>query len=416
MIAAPLSVETPLEEHVPSHAPAPAAFIGSGAYRRPSYGRNHPLAIPRVSLTFDLLRAYGALPDGEIVQARKAADFELEWFHTREYVAAIKRAEALGRVRHEHRERHRIGTLENPFFDRLFSTPATAAGASVQAAEAVLAGRVAFNPAGGMHHAGPDAAQGFCYFNDVVLAVIRLRRAGLRVAYVDIDAHHCDGVEAAFARDPEVLTVSLHMDTGYAYPGRGGGLDDAGSLDSRYTTVNVPLPRDVNDAEYRMVVEEVVPRAFARFLPDAVVLQAGTDMIGGDPLGKWRLATETFLHAAGVVIAAAPRHANGTVALMATGGGGYHPILLARAWTGLWGLLSGRDLPEAIPADGQVLLRAVGWESDDADGDGDLALEETARHAARLYASRLDGPPASNVRPHLAALREQVLEHPFLRR
>jgi acetoin utilization protein AcuC len=416
LITAPACVETALDGHVPLYAPARAAFIGSGAYRRPSYGRNHPLAIPRVSLTFDLLRAYGALADDEIVQARKAADFELEWFHTRDYVAAIRRAEALGRVAHEHRERHRIGTLENPFFDRLFSTPATAAGASIQAAEAVLEGRLAFNPAGGMHHARPDAAQGFCYFNDVVLAVIRLRRAGLRVAYVDIDAHHCDGVEAAFARDPQVLTVSLHMDTAYGYPGSGGGLGDCGSPDSGHTAVNVPLPRDVNDAEYRMLVEEVVPRAFARFRPDAVVLQAGTDMIAGDPLGKWRLATETFLHAAGVVIAVAPRHANGTAAMMATGGGGYHPILLARAWTGLWGLLSGRDLPEAMPAGGQSLLRAVGWESDDDEDDGDMAAEQAGRRAARLYTSRLDGPPASSVRPHLAALRERVLEHPLLRR
>lgn len=392
-----------------------AVFIGSGRYRRPSYGRNHPLAIPRVSLTCDLLQAYGALSPDEVVPARKAADYELEWFHTREYVAAIKRAEALGRVRLEHRERHRLGTLENPYFDGFFTTPATATGASIQAAEALLSGRLAFNPAGGMHHARPDAAQGFCYFNDVALAIIRLRRAGLRVAYVDIDAHHCDGVEAAFRNDPDVLTVSLHMDTSYAYPGVGGRIDDAGSHESAYTAINVPLPCDVNDAEYRMLVETVVPRAFARFRPDAVVLQAGTDTISGDPLGKWRLSTETFLHAAGVVLAEAPRHTDGGPALMATGGGGYHPILLARAWAGLWGLLSGRSLPEAIPPQAEAVLRAVAWDAGD-EADDDAAGEDAARSHARLYTSRLDAPAPSRVRPPLAALRERVLEHPYLRR
>jgi acetoin utilization protein AcuC len=383
-----------------------ATFIGSGQYRRPSYGRNHPLAIPRVSLTVDLLNAYGALAPDELVQARKAADFELEWFHTRDYVAAIKRAEVLGRVRHGHRERHRLGTLENPYFEQFFTTPATATGASVQAAEAVLAGRVAFNPAGGMHHARPESAQGFCYFNDVALGIIRLRRAGLRVAYVDIDAHHCDGVEAAFVGDPNVLTVSVHMDTSYAYPGAGGRLEDAGHPESGHTAINVPLPRDVSDAEYRLLFEAIIPLAFERFQPDAVVLQAGTDMIAGDPLGKWRLATQTFLHAAKVVLDVAPRHPDGTPALMATGGGGYHPLLVARAWTGLWALLSGRALPPAIPPEGEVLLRAVTWEADDEE---DEALRE------RLFTSRLDEPSTAPVRPHLLALRDRVIAHPFLR-
>ncbi len=397
-----------------SRGPAPrAVFIGSGQYRRPSYGRNHPLAIPRVSLTFDLLAAYDALAANEIVQARKAADHELEWFHTREYVAAVKRAEAVGRVRHEHRERHRLGTLENPYFDQFFTTPATATGASIQAAEAVLEGRVAFNPAGGMHHARPDAAQGFCYFNDAALAIVRLRRAGLRVAYVDIDAHHCDGVEAAFGHDRDVLTVSLHMDTSYAYPGVGGRLDQAGTPESGYTTVNVPLPRDVNDAEYRMLVADIVPRAFARFRPDAVVLQAGTDMIGGDPLGKWHLATETFLHAAEVVLEAAPRHSRGGPALMATGGGGYHPILLARAWAGLWALLACRALPEAIPAAGEALLRAVGWRAEEADDDE--SARGSAERAARMYVSRLDAPAMPAVRAYALALRDRVRAHPMLR-
>jgi acetoin utilization protein AcuC len=380
----------------------PARFIGSGRHRRRAYGRNHPLAIPRVALARDLIEAYGAITPGEVVAARKAADFELEWFHARDYVAAIKRAEQIGKVKPEYRERYALGTLENPYFDHFFTTPATATGASIQAAGEVLAGRVAFNPAGGMHHARPARAQGFCYFNDPVLAVTCLRRASWRVLYVDIDAHHCDGVEDAFREDPGTLTLSLHMDTAYAYPGRGGRLEDAGSVAAGHTTVNVPLPRALTDAEYQLVFDTVWPNVLERFRPDAIVLQAGTDMLAGDPLGKWRCATQTFLAVCARIVGDAPRHGDGTPRVLATGGGGYHPLLVARAWTGLWGILSGRQLPEALPAAGAALLRGVEWEHD-----------EEAFPAEPLLRARVDEVVSDSIRGEVRALAERVLAHPF---
>jgi acetoin utilization protein AcuC len=380
----------------------PARLIGPGRYRRRAYGANHPLAIPRVALARDLIEAYRAITPGEVVAARKAADFELEWFHARDYVAAIKRAEQTGKVKPEYREQYALGTLENPYFDHFFTTPATATGASIQAAEEVLAGRVAFNPAGGMHHARPARAQGFCYFNDPVLAVMCLRRAGWRVLYVDIDAHHCDGVEDAFREDPGTLTLSLHMDTAYAYPGRGGRLEDAGSAAAGHTTVNVPLPHALTDAEYRVVFDTVWPNVLARFRPDAIVLQAGTDMLAGDPLGKWRCATQTFLSVCARIVDDAPRHADGTPRVLATGGGGYHPLLVARAWTGLWGILSGRRLPEALPAAGAALLRGVEWEHD-----------EEASPTEPLLRARVDEVVSDSIRAEVRALAERVLTHPF---
>lgn len=381
-----------------------ACFVGSTRYRRRAYGRNHPLAIPRVALALDLIEAYGAITPAERLEARVAADFELEWFHDREYVAAIRRAEVLGRVKQTYRERYQLGTLENPYFDQLFTTPATATGASIQAAEQVLAGRIAFNPAGGMHHARPGRAQGFCYFNDPVLGVMRLRRAGWRVLYVDIDAHHCDGVEAAFRDDAETLTLSFHMDTDYAYPNRGGRVTDRGTAESGYTTVNVPLPRGLTDGEYLHVFEAVWPRVLERFRPDAIVLQAGTDMLAGDPLGKWRCTTQTFLAVAGRVVESAPRHADGTPRLLVTGGGGYHPLLVARAWTGLWALLSGRTLSTAIPERGIEVLRRVGWDQDE---------EETFTES--LLHSRLDGPLDGTIRDDVRQIALRVLDHPLLR-
>jgi acetoin utilization protein AcuC len=381
-----------------------ACFVGSTRYRRRAYGTNHPLAIPRVALALDLIEAYGAITPAERLRARVAADFELEWFHDREYVAAIRRAEVLGRVKQTYRERYQLGTLENPYFDQLFTTPATATGASIQAAEQVIAGRIAFNPAGGMHHARPGRAQGFCYFNDPVLGVMRLRRAGWRVLYVDIDAHHCDGVEAAFRDDADTLTLSLHMDTDYAYPNRGGHLTDRGTAESGYTTVNVPLPRALTDGEYLLVFDSVWPRLRERFQPDAIVLQAGTDMLAGDPLGKWHCTTQTFLAVAERIVESAPRHADGTPRLLVTGGGGYHPLLVARAWTGLWAILSGRALSAAIPDRGAEVLRRVGWDRDE---------EESFTES--LLRSRLDGPADGTIRDEVRAVARRVLEHPLLR-
>lgn len=377
-----------------------AVFLYAERFRRRAYGRNHPLAIPRVALTLDVVRAYGAIDAGELLEARAATDAELEGFHTRAYVAALRGAEARGHATPQDRARHALGTVENPWFDGMFSAPATAGGASVQCAEAVLAGRMAFNPAGGMHHAQPDRAQGFCFVNDVVLGIQALRRQGQRVLYVDIDAHHGDGVEAAFRDDPGTFTLSLHMDTAYAYPGRGGRFEDQGSPSGGYTTLNLPLPPGTGDAAYLHVLRAAWNAVVARFRPDCVVLQAGADAITADPLGRLALTTQGFLEAVDHVIRAAPRHADGTPRLMVTGGGGYHPLVVARAWTGVWGLLSGRDLPAALPYAARALLAAVEWELDDGEDDREW-----------LLASRLDPPHAGQVDAAARGLVARLATH-----
>ncbi len=374
-------------------ATRPAVFVGAAHYRRPSYGHNHPLAIPRVALAFDVIKAYNALTAAEFVRSRAASVAELTAFHTRAYVDAVKRSEAFGRVRAQDRARHQLGTLENPYFPGLFYTPALATGGSLLAAEAVLAGRHAFSPAGGMHHAAPDQARGFCYFNDVVLAILRLREAGLRVLYLDIDAHHGDGVEAAFWEDTRVMTVSLHMDTAYAYPFQGGALTDEGGPSARGFALNVPLPRAIHDAEYRVVFEALWEPIVQRFRPDAVVLQTGTDALWADPLGRFCLSTSGFLGIVERVIATG-------LPVLATGGGGYHPLVLARAWTGVWALLSGRVLPVALPPEASAALRAVGWGED-----------EDEPYYEGLFTSRLEPREERPVRPEIHALARAVSRH-----
>lgn len=379
-----------------------ATLIAAARYRRHSYGSNHPLGIPRVSLTVDLIRAYGALGETELLSGRKATVAELEGFHTREYIAALQRCEALGKVLDRYRRAHNIGNLENPYFPGFFSTPAVASGSSIQAAEQLLAGRMAFNPAGGMHHGMPNEARGFCYINDPVLGILRLREAGLRVLYLDIDAHHGDGVEYAFRDEPEVMTVSLHMDTEYAYPFQGGHIADHGP---HANAVNLPLPRGTNDSEYRLAFERVWPRVLEVFRPDAVVLQTGTDILMPDPLGKFRISTRLFLSLVQRVVDDSPRHADGTPKFMAVGGGGYHPLVLARCWTGVWAILSGRTLPEAMPPAGEALLREVDWDQD-----------EDEDYFEDLFRSRLDPDQAGAVRPECEAMLQRLQdEHPIFR-
>lgn len=379
-----------------------AVLIGAARYRRHSYGSNHPLGIPRVSLTLDLIQAYGALTGQEFRVSRPATSAELEWFHTREYIAALRQCEAEGKVPHRYRQRHNIGNFENPYFPGFFNTPATAAHGSILGAEMLLEGAVAFSPAGGMHHARADAARGFCYINDPVLAIMRLRREGLRVLYVDIDAHHGDGVEAAFVGDRGVTTLSLHMDTAYAYPFTGGGAGDTGP---RGNAVNLPLPQGVNDDEYRYAFERLWPAALEGSRAEAVVLQAGTDILAPDPLGKFRISTQLFLEVVARVLADAPTHPGGTPRLLVLGGGGYHPLVLARCWAGVWGLLSGRDLPESIPAAGEALLRSVDWD-----------MDEDEDYFEGLFTRRLDLAQPGEVRAELRERVGQLLDtHPRLR-
>ena len=216
-------------------------FIGSDIYRGSSYGGWHPLAIPRVSTVIDLARALEWLPAAQYRTSPRAKPAALTAFHTPDYVAALMRAEAEGGVDAETRARHGLGTSANPVFPEMFRRPATGAGGVMLAADLVRSGGVVHVPGGGTHHAMADRANGFCYLNDPVLCILRLRALGLRrIAYVDIDAHHCDGVEAAFAGAGDVLMLSVHEER--RWPFTGALAEDAGG-----NALNLPVPRGFGD-------------------------------------------------------------------------------------------------------------------------------------------------------------------------
>jgi acetoin utilization protein AcuC len=329
-------------------ARAEALFFGSEIYRGSSYGAWHPLAIPRVSTVIDLSRALGWLPPERFRISPRAKAAALTAWHTPAYIAALEAAEAAQGVSDEVRARHGLGTTANPVFPEMFRRPATAAGASILAGEVLAAPGVVFNPGGGTHHGMPDRANGFCYLNDAALAILSLKRAGAgRIAYVDLDAHHCDGVEHGFAADPEVTIVSVHEDRRWPFT---GALTDRGAG----MVWNLPVPKGFNDTEFAAVLNEVILPVVAEARPGAIVVQCGADAVEEDPLSRLSLSNRSHFRAVAALRELAPK-------LLVLGGGGYNPWSVARAWTGVWGVLSGQELPDRLPLEAAEVLAPLPW-------------------------------------------------------
>ncbi|MCB1340109.1 MAG: acetoin utilization protein AcuC [Pseudooceanicola sp.] len=323
-------------------------FLGNDIYRGSTFGRRHPLAIPRVPTVTDLSRALGWLGPHNYRTSPRLRPAALTAFHTPDYVAALQAAEASQTVTDEVRRRHGLGTLSNPVYPEMFRRPATGAGGALLAAELVAAGHVVYHPGGGTHHGLPDRANGFCYFNDPVLAMLALRHRGLRrIAYVDIDAHHCDGVDVAFRDTPEVLLVSTHEEGRWPFT---GALSDRGAGN----VFNLPLPRDLNDDEFALALHDVILPAVAAHRPDVVVLQCGADAVAEDPLSRLTLSNNAHWSAVKALMHLAPR-------LLVLGGGGYNPWSVGRLWTGVWATLNGFDIPNHLPSGAQSVLRALTW-------------------------------------------------------
>jgi acetoin utilization protein AcuC len=324
-------------------------FIGHEIYRTSSYGRWHPLRVPRVSTVIDLTRALGWLERDQYITSPRAMPAALTHWHTPDYVAALQRVERAQQVTAEDRSRHGIGTVTNPVYPEVFRRPATAAGGSILAGELLRDGGVIYNPAGGTHHGMPDRANGFCYLNDPVLAMMSLRHHGVRrIAYVDIDAHHPDGVEVGFGGDPDCLMISNH-EAGL-WPRTGLLADDAGG-----NAFNLPVPRGFNDSEMAFVRDELILPRVAAFRPEAVVFLCGADGVEEDPLSHLSLSNNAHWDLLRALMPLAPR-------LLALGGGGYNPWSVGRLWTGVWGVLNGREILERLPPEAEAVLRALRFE------------------------------------------------------
>lgn len=321
-------------------------LIGAEIFRHSSYGKWHPLRVPRVSTVMDLSRAMGWLPPEQFITAPRAKPKALQVWHTDDYLAALQRVEATQVAQPEDTARHDLGSVTNPVYPEIFRRPATAAGGSLLAGELLREGGIVYNPPGGTHHGMPDRANGFCYLNDPVLAMLSLRRNGVqRIAYVDIDAHHCDGVAAGFHGDPECLMISVHEEG--LWPRTGLIEDRAGG-----SALNLPVPRGLNDSEMAYIRDRLIVPAVEGFRPDVVVLLCGADGVEEDPLAHLNLSNNAHWAVTRALMGIAPR-------MLVLGGGGYNPWSVGRLWTGVWATLNGYDVPERLPDEAEAVLRAL---------------------------------------------------------
>ncbi len=319
------------------------AFVYADAFTRFDYGIDHPLKTIRLKLTYELIKACGLLipADPRLIEPSPSDTEDLLTYHTKEYVDMLKAVNS-GKTTPDSAG-YGLGPGDNPIFPGLLDGSKLVAGASLRAASLVDSGDVdiAFNIAGGLHHAMASSASGFCYINDPVIAIKSLIKKGRRVAYLDIDAHHADGVQAAFYETDRVLTISLH-ETGTAlFPGTGFEYETGSGAGLGYC-VNVPLPPETDDELFLYAFNEVVPPLVEAFTPDIVVSQLGVDTFRDDPLAHLNFTTNGFCEAVKKIKKLSPKW-------VALGGGGYDVANVARAWTLAWAIMNDADVPDEIP-------------------------------------------------------------------
>ena len=320
-----------------------ARVIWDDALTSYDFGPSHPLAPVRVELTMALAREMGVLDKVEMAGCVPATDDELARIHDRGYIEAVKRVSATGLPDTS----VGLGTTDNPAFKGVHEASALIAGASVAAARAVYEGAAehAVNVAGGLHHAMPAMASGFCVYNDPALAIAWLLDQGVeRIAYVDVDVHHGDGVQTMFYDDPRVLTISLHESPRTLFPGT--GFPHETGADG--TAVNVALPAGTGDAGWLRAFDAVVPPLLHEFGPEILVTQHGCDSHALDPLANLMLSLDGQRTAYEALHRLAHETAGGR--WVATGGGGYELVqVVPRAWTHLMAEQSGHPIDPATP-------------------------------------------------------------------
>ncbi|KAI9570757.1 hypothetical protein HD554DRAFT_2203761 [Boletus coccyginus] len=315
----PHGTAQPITEFVNPHSrPIVSYFFpkGVGEYH---YGERHPMKPHRLTLTNALVMGYGLDKQiHHIYNPRPATQAELEMYHDHDYTC--------------------------PIFSDMYDFCRMYAGASLAGARKLCAGAcdTAINWSGGLHHAKRGEASGFCYVNDIVLAILELLRYHPRVLYIDIDIHHGDGVELAFYHSNRVMTVSFHKYTGEFFPGT-GKFDENGANLGKHFCLNVPLQDGIDDEMYLTVFKTVIEDTVAAFRPSSIVLQCGADSLGCDRLGAFNLSIAAHGECVNFV-----RKFN--VPLLVLGGGGYTIKNVARCWTYETAVLVGAEIPDELPA------------------------------------------------------------------
>ncbi len=314
----------------------PVALVYGDALMKHQLSDEHPLKPIRVKLAVELIRSTGLIEHCHLLPPRAATDEELQLVHSPEYVALVRSLSDPSKRRHV--SPHQVddagfASADNPISDALHDGTAVVVGASLVAAEAIESGaaRHAFSPSGGLHHAHRERASGFCTYNDAAIACQWLKSRGHRVAYVDVDVHHGDGVEEIFQTDPDVLTISLHESGHWLFPGTGFP-QDVGVGKGAGAAANLPFMPFTWDEPWLLAFEKVVPALLRRFQPTVLVTQDGCDSHHLDPLAHLANTTRIWPRIGQVFHELAHELCDGR--WLALGGGGYAIYeVVPRAWT-----------------------------------------------------------------------------------
>ncbi|MDQ7040140.1 MAG: acetoin utilization protein AcuC [Rhodothermus sp.] len=314
-------------------------------YLKYCFGPEHPFSPLRLEMLWTLLEALDGRPM-PITPAEATRD-EILQVHIEAYVARVEAASQGEPV--PDAQAFGLDTPDVPVFPDMDYAARIQAGGTLHGARLIARGQATtvLQLGGGFHHAYPDHASGFCIYNDLALAIQALNEAGLRVAYIDLDVHHADGVQAIYYQDDTVLTISLHESGQYLFPGT-GSVDEIGEGRGQGFSLNVPLQPFTEDESYLEVFERVVPHALTMFRPDVLVVQCGADAHFQDPLADLLLSTQAYARLFQRLKALADEHTGGRA--LFTLGGGYDFDATVRVWALLYLTLQGRSLPERLPS------------------------------------------------------------------
>lgn len=346
----------------------------------------NPRVAGRATLVHELIEAYGLLDNITVKESRIATEDEIKGFHSALYVDFLMKINESSDLESFEEEAEQYGLCYDcPLLEHLFDFVQVIGGSSIAAAESLLedSAKIAINWFGGWHHAQRDQADGYCYVNDIVLAILKLRQQFKRILYIDLDVHHGDGVENAFAYSPSVLTFSLHKYEQCFYPGT-GSVEDVGYGHGRYYSVNIPLTDGISDDLYCYVFDSVMLKIWKTFHPEVIVVQCGADGIHGDPVNSFNLTPKGLAHCVKKVL-------SWKLPTMFLGGGGYNLPNVARCWAYLTSIILQQEIKSSIPEHKNFLEYGPDFELDILPGyRRDCNKKESLENTIQLVSDNLD--------------------------
>ena len=332
-------------------------FIYTENFSQYNFGSGHPLTPKRIELTYDLMKAYNLfenpnIPNLKLITPRNATEEEVLRIHKSSYLDKLKELNGMGgNSPYQSFPKFGLGPGDNPIFAGMYDAAMAVCGASLTAADYILEknNSRSFNITGGLHHAMPEMASGFCILNDVAVAIQHIldkSPKGTKIMYLDIDCHHGDGVQWIFYDRPDVLTLSFHQDGKTLFPGS-GALEENGKGEGLGYALNVPLLPGTIDSVYLNIFEKIVPEVMDAYRPDYLVCQLGVDTHFSDPITEMGLSTTGHERIFKEILQNVPKYCNNK--FLGLGGGGYNIGVVARSWSLFLAELLGTKISDPLP-------------------------------------------------------------------